>query len=95
MNEKNKVIIPALMKYFKSLLKGELKDSIEFKLYRSIGDFLWLKLHGSLIKIQEKNLVQFIIVNITETKKAEQQIKESEERYRNLFEGFSFFFSFT
>jgi PAS domain S-box-containing protein len=86
MNEKNKVIIPALVKYFKSLLKGELKDSIEFKLYRSIGDFLWLKLHGSLIKIQEKNLVQFIIVNITETKKAEQQIKESEERYRNLFE---------
>ncbi|NVM36739.1 MAG: PAS domain S-box protein [Candidatus Lokiarchaeota archaeon] len=86
LNKKNKYIIPIFEEYFTSILKGEQKDSIEFKLYRSIGEFVWLNLRGSLIKRQEKNLVQFIIVNITKEKKSEEKLRESEEKFRRISE---------
>lgn len=85
-NENNKYIIPTFEESYKSILKGEIPEPIEFKLYRTVGGFLWLNLRGSLIDIDGKKLFQFIIQDITEKKEAEQKLKESEEKYRILFE---------
>ncbi|MFX1409201.1 MAG: PAS domain S-box protein, partial [Promethearchaeota archaeon] len=85
-NKKNKYIIPIFEESYKNILKGEISDPIEFKLYRTIGGVLWLNLRGSLINIEGKKLIQFIIQDITEKKEAEQKSKESEEKYKNLVE---------
>ena len=85
-NEKNKYAIPLFEEIYKNILKGEIPEPIEFKLYRTIGRFLWLNLRGSLIDIEGKKLIQFIIQDITEKKEAEQKSKESEEKYKNLVE---------
>ncbi len=85
-NEKNKYVIPLFEEFYKNILKGEIPEPIEFKLYRTIGRFLWLNLRGSLIDIEGKKLIQFIIQNITEKKEAVQKLKESEEKYKNLVE---------
>ncbi|MFX1320723.1 MAG: PAS domain S-box protein [Promethearchaeota archaeon] len=85
-NEKNKYAIPLFEEIYKNILKGEIPEPIEFKLYRTIGRFLWLNLRGSLIDIEGKKLIQFIIQNITEKKEAVQKLKDSEEKYKNLVE---------
>jgi len=85
-NEKNNEIIPIFKTLYKNIIRGEATEPIEFKLNRSIGDYLWLNLRGSLINIEEKSLIQFIIQDITEKKKAEHKLRESEEKYRYLFE---------
>ena len=85
-NEKNNEIIPIFMTLYKNIIRGEATEPIEFKLNRTIGDYLWLNLRGSLINIGEKSLIQFIIQDITEKKKAEYKLRESEEKYRYLFE---------
>jgi len=85
-NEKNNDVIPIFKKLYKNIIRGKTAEPIEFKLNRTIGDHLWLNLRGSLIEIEDKNLIQFIIQDITEKKKAEQNLRESEEKYRYLFE---------
>ena len=85
-NENNKYIIPTFEETYKNILKGEIPEPIEFKLYRTVGSFLWLNLRGSLIDIEGKKSIQFIIQDITEKKEAEQKLKESEEKYKNLVE---------
>ncbi|MHA1489104.1 MAG: sensor histidine kinase [Promethearchaeota archaeon] len=86
LTEKNKYIIPIYEKYIKNILNAEIQDPIEFKLYRSIGGFLWLNLNASIIKIEDETLIQVIIRDITEQKKTEKELRESEEKYRNVFE---------
>ncbi|MHA2008911.1 MAG: PAS domain S-box protein [Promethearchaeota archaeon] len=85
-NEKNNDIIPMFKALYKNIILSKNTSPIEFKLKRTIGDFLWLNLRGSLVKLEEKSLIQFIIQDITEKKKAEQFLRESEEKYRYLFE---------
>jgi PAS domain S-box-containing protein len=85
-NENNKYLIPKLLELYKSLLNDKISEPIAFKLYRTVGGSLWLNLQGSLIDIEGKKLIQFIIQDITEKKEAEQKLKESEEKYKNLVE---------
>ncbi|MFX1455612.1 MAG: PAS domain S-box protein [Promethearchaeota archaeon] len=85
-NEKNNEVIPIFTKLYKNIIQGKETEPIEFKLNRSIGDYLWLNLRGSLIKVEDQSLIQFIIQDVTDKKKAEQDLRESEEKYRYLFE---------
>ena len=85
-NEKNNDIIPMFKTLYSNIIQGKATEPIEFKLNRTIGDSLWLNLRGSLIEIEEKSVIQFIIQDITEKKKAEQYLRESEKKYRYLFE---------
>jgi PAS domain S-box-containing protein len=85
-NEMNNEVIPLFKELYKNILQGNFTKPIEFKLNRTIGDYLWLNLRGSLMKIDDKSVIQFIIQDITEKKNAEQNLRESEEKYRYLFE---------
>ncbi|MFX0187157.1 MAG: PAS domain S-box protein [Candidatus Hodarchaeota archaeon] len=84
LNEKNKAHITSLAYYFKKILEGDKNESIEFPLYRSAGGFIWVNLRGSLIKIGNKTLVQFIAQDITERKRAELLIQEEFEKLKEL-----------
>lgn len=90
-NERNKPLVSLFEKQFNEALRGEVTESFEFPLSRSIGGIIWTNLHGSLIKIEDQSLIQFIIQDITERKKAEQKLKESEENYREAYNRVNFY----
>ncbi|TFG05523.1 MAG: PAS domain S-box protein, partial [Promethearchaeota archaeon] len=62
------------------------QEIVELELIRRSGDKFWILIHTSLLKIENQIVIQSIIQDITENKKAEQALKESEEKYRTLFE---------
>ncbi len=84
--EKEKPIISIIEKNIISLLNSEILEPFEFPLIRSNGSIQWINFHISLIKIGDETLLQFIMQDITEKKKAEQNLKKSEEKYRRLHE---------
>ncbi|MHA1479222.1 MAG: PAS domain-containing sensor histidine kinase, partial [Promethearchaeota archaeon] len=92
LNEKNKYLIPILENFIKNTFEGAgtNQEPFDFQLYRSIGGYLWLHIEGTLIEIEKQQLIQFIIQDITERKQAEEKLKDSEEKYRHLFENSPF-----
>ncbi len=71
---------------FALLIKGETPEPIEFKVHDKNNNLVWLILQSSLIKSGNENYIQVILQDITERKKAEQKLKESEEKYRLIVE---------
>lgn len=69
---------------------GTQKEIIEYRLKRKDGNFLWVESKGSLVyKNGEPIAVQGIARDITERKRAEEALQESEEKFRLLFENAS------
>jgi len=62
-----------------------LPDRYEIRGIRKDGKICWLEIHASLIKYQDRPAVQAAIVDITERRKAEEALRESEEKYRSIF----------
>jgi PAS domain S-box-containing protein len=67
-------------------LRGKhLPDRYELRGIRKDGTICWLEIHASLIEYQGKPAVQAAYVDITERRKAEEALRESEEKYRSIF----------
>ena len=79
-------LINILKDQFKRFLNGERLRPLELQITRVDGKKIWVSIQSSLVKIGNKTLTQAIIRDITEKKKAEQKIKDSETKYRHLFE---------
>ncbi|MFX1568072.1 MAG: PAS domain S-box protein [Promethearchaeota archaeon] len=69
----------------KIISTGETID-FEFPIHRTIGGIIWSYATASKIKIGKEEFVQIILMDITAQKEAQQKLKQSEERYRNLVE---------
>jgi len=68
-------------------LKGKrLPDRYEFRGIRKDGTICWLEIHASRIEYQGKPAIQAAYVDVTDRKRAEGALKESEQRYRTIFE---------
>ena len=78
--------LPFLLSRLKKLGEGEEVPLIEIELTRKDGSTIWANIQSSLVRIGNKSFLQVIGHNLTERKKAEQIIKESEERYRLISE---------
>ena len=73
----------------KKLLNGEAPGPREVQLHAKNGTIIWIELHASIVKVKEKSLFQVISRNIHDRKKAEQALRESEQKYRNLIDSLS------
>jgi len=68
-------------------LKGEKPpEQYEFRGIRKDGTLCWLEIHASRIEYQAKPAVQAAYIDITERKWAEDALRESEEKFKNIFE---------
>ena len=88
--KRSEYLIGILKDRFKKFLQGEKLGPLELQITRVNGTKVWLSIHSSLVKIGDQTLTQAIIQNITEKKNAEQKIKDSETKYRHLFESASY-----
>ncbi|MFX1241493.1 MAG: PAS domain S-box protein [Promethearchaeota archaeon] len=79
-------LVNILKDRFKRFLKGEKLGPLEFQITRMDETKVWLSITSSLVKIGDRTLTQAIIRDITEKKNAEQKLKDSEVKYRHLFE---------
>jgi len=84
--KRSEYLINMLKDRFKRFLKGERLGPLEFQITRMDGTKAWLSITSSLVKIGDQALTQAIIRDITEKKNTEQKIKDSETKYRHLFE---------
>ncbi len=84
--EKNKELIPLMKKLFQEAYSNDQGKSYEFKLHRSTGGYLWLKAEGSKVEINNKILLQFLVQDITSRKMIEEDLKESELKFRTIAE---------
>ena len=71
---------------FKSLIKGEILQPLEFNVYKKDRSQIWVEFDVSVVKYNGEIIYQLIIQDISERKKAEQRLKESEEKYRLITE---------
>jgi PAS domain S-box-containing protein len=78
--------IPKAAKLLVKNLRGQPTGSDEFVLNRKDNSKVTVEISTYPVKIKEKTLALGIARDITERKQAEQTIKESEEKYRTVFE---------
>jgi PAS domain S-box-containing protein len=74
---------------FGSLVRGEIaEESIEKRYVRKDGTVVWVHVTATLIRDAEGRPVRStaVIQDISESKRAEEELRESEARYRDLFE---------
>jgi PAS domain S-box-containing protein len=68
-------------------LKGEKIPPVQsFRIIRKDGDIRWVNLNAAIISWRGKPAVLNFLSDITEQKKAEETLRQSEEKYRLIFE---------
>jgi PAS domain S-box-containing protein len=78
--------IERVKKTYTALFEKEDLFDIEYRTKRKDGEWIWL--HDRAMAVYEKNGLKYadgIFKDITERKQAEKALRESEERYKNLF----------
>ena len=78
--------IPKLIRVFNSIVRGKIPQPFEVIYQRKDGTTGWSDLHIVLTKIGGKRHILVIQYDVTERKQAEEALRESEERFRRLFE---------
>lgn len=78
--------LPAVLDDFRKLTAGEIKMSHATPVLRKDGSVFYADISASFMKIKEKECIVGSYRNITERKKAEEALWESEERFRTLFD---------
>ncbi|UCD00488.1 MAG: PAS domain S-box protein [Promethearchaeota archaeon] len=76
--------IPITLKRFQKVLKGEILPPLEIELYKKDGSLIWIRYQTSLVKLGNDVLMQAVINDITEQKKADLLIEEEILKLKEL-----------
>jgi PAS domain S-box-containing protein len=90
-HEKNKNLIPVFEKIIERVINGEKIKNLEFPINRSLGGIIWVNSSVSVTKVGDESLIQFILEDISDKKKAAIELKESEKRYREAYNRSNFY----
>ncbi|HKJ38177.1 MAG TPA: PAS domain S-box protein [Anaerolineales bacterium] len=81
--------IPAVDQSRSSIVNQPIVSTIEFRARKKDGEYIWLETTSHTVMEKETGTVREIHAasrDVTERKRAEEAIQESEEKFRNLFE---------
>ncbi len=76
--------IPILLKRFQKVIKGEILPPLEIEIYKKDGSLIWIRYQSTLVKLGDDILLQTIINDITEKKKADLLIEEEIIKLKEL-----------
>ena len=76
--------LPLIMKRFKKVIKGENLSPIDIQVYKKNGNLTWINYQTSIVNLGNESLLQVIINDISEKKKAELLIKEEVKKLKEL-----------
>ena len=79
-------MLPQLKKRFRLYVEGNPPDPIEFQVFRKDRSLIWVNPQISLINLGNKTNFQILVQDISDKKKSQQQLKESEEKFRDITE---------
>ncbi|MFX0023013.1 MAG: PAS domain S-box protein, partial [Candidatus Hermodarchaeota archaeon] len=85
-NEKETPLIELFNNVFSEIIQTGKTVNFEFPIYPTVGPVIWNSATTSKIKIGDTEYIQIILMDISAQKEAQQKLKESEEKYRNLVE---------
>jgi PAS domain S-box-containing protein len=80
----NQKYLPEMLNRFIRVAKGENLSPFEAELYRKDGSAIWVQYQTHLVKLEDKFLIQAILNDITERKKADFLIQEEIQKLKNL-----------
>lgn len=69
-------------------MKNDGETDLEYRIVAQNGDVFWVRDRGCFLRDEQGNLIcwQGIIIDVTEKKKGEESLRDSEIRYRQIFE---------
>ena len=77
-----------MKEYSESRVRGEeTPETYEFEGVRKDGSSIWVENRARVVIWEDRKAIQRTIVDITERKRTEESLRQSEENYRNLVEG--------
>ena len=76
--------LPMLLKRFQKVLKGEILPPLEIELYKKDKSLIWIRYQSTLVKLGNEVLLQSVINDITEHKKADLLIEEEIIKLKEL-----------
>ncbi|MFW9900208.1 MAG: PAS domain S-box protein [Candidatus Thorarchaeota archaeon] len=80
----NPEYVPLLLRRFQRVLKGEILSPLDMELYKKDGSSIWIRYQSTLVKLGEKILLQTVINDITEQRKADLLIEEELVKLKDL-----------
>jgi signal transduction histidine kinase len=84
-------MIPILKKRLIRYASGEKLDPIELQIYKKDGTLAWVNPTVTLTNIRKETVILIMFQDITERKKTEEKLEESEENYRIAYERENFY----
>ena len=76
--------LPMMLERFQRLLKGEILPPFDAQLYKKKGDLVWINYQTSIVKIDDNILVQAILHDISERKRADLLVQEEIQKLKEL-----------
>ncbi|MFW9894252.1 MAG: PAS domain S-box protein [Candidatus Thorarchaeota archaeon] len=80
----NQKYLPMMMERFMHVIKGEELPPFDVELYRKDGSIIWISYQTSLVKLGEDILVQAVLTDITDRKRADILIQEEIIKLKEL-----------
>ena len=84
-------LLPKMRERLKKIAQGEIPVPFDMQLYKRDGSIAWINAYISFLQFDNEKLFLAIIQDVTEKKKAEQELQESKEQYQRAYEHETFY----
>jgi PAS domain S-box-containing protein len=76
--------LPMMLERFQKLIKGEVLPPFDAEFYKKKGDLVWINYQTTLVKLGDDFLVQAILHDITDRKRADLLVQEEIQKLKEL-----------